>query len=404
LSQRWPGRLLMSQVGVVRQEERSERGTPVLELKNVYVSFHTYAGEVKALDGINLTLYKGEVMGLVGESGCGKSVTAAAVVGLLPENGKVTSGDIVFLGEDLLKKSKKEVRELRSTKIAMVFQDPMTFLNPVLTIGEQLREVFSINKQKLAQAALDYDLARLKEEESNATDDAKRAEIRARISRLEGQRGNPPVPRGRHKRRVLDSLASEALNRMRVPDSERIIREFPHELSGGMRQRVMIAMAIARDPDLLIADEITTALDVTIQAQILELLKILRREFNSTVLIITHDLGVVADLCDRVGVMYAGDVVEVADAANLYEKPLHPYTQGLLRAVPKLTANPALLESIPGSVPDLIYPPPACRFNPRCPYAWDLCKQKKPELLEVEKGHQVACHLYTEGAKRQTPS
>ena len=404
MSQRWPGRLLMSQVGVVRQEERSERGTPVLELKNVYVSFHTYAGEVKALDGINLTLYKGEVMGLVGESGCGKSVTAAAVVGLLPENGKVTSGDIVFLGEDLLKKSKKEVRELRSTKIAMVFQDPMTFLNPVLTIGEQLREVFSINKQKLAQAALDYDLARLKEEESNATDDAKRAEIRARISRLEGQRGNPPVPRGRHKRRVLDSLASEALNRMRVPDSERIIREFPHELSGGMRQRVMIAMAIARDPDLLIADEITTALDVTIQAQILELLKILRREFNSTVLIITHDLGVVADLCDRVGVMYAGDVVEVADAVNLYEKPLHPYTQGLLRAVPKLTANPALLESIPGSVPDLIYPPPACRFNPRCPYAWDLCKQKKPELLEVEKGHQVACHLYTEGAKRQTPS
>jgi len=394
----------MSQVGVTRQEERSDKGTPVLELKDVYVSFHTYAGKVKALDGINLTLYKGEVVGLVGESGCGKSVTAAAVVGLLPENGKVTSGEIVFLGENLLKKSKKEVRELRSTKIAMVFQDPMTFLNPVLTIGEQLREVFSINKQRLAQAALDYDLARLKEEESSATDDAKRAEFRARINHLEGERGNPPAPRGRHKRKVLDALASEALDRMRVPDSERIIKEFPHELSGGMRQRVMIAMAIARDPDLLIADEITTALDVTIQAQILELLKILRREFNSTIMIITHDLGVVADLCDRVAVMYAGDVVEVAEAVSLYEKPLHPYTQGLLRAVPKLTANPALLESIPGSVPDLIYPPPACRFNPRCPYAWDLCKQKKPELLEVEKGHQVACHLYTEGAKRQTPS
>ncbi|HXW94188.1 MAG TPA: ABC transporter ATP-binding protein [Nitrososphaerales archaeon] len=394
----------MSQVGLVRQEERPDRGTPVLELKNLYVSFETYAGEVKALNGINLTLYKGEVMGLVGESGCGKSVTAAAVVGLLPENGKVASGDIVFLGEDLLKKSKKEVRELRSTKIAMVFQDPMTFLNPVLTIGEQLREVFSINKQKLAQAALDYDLAQLKEEGANATDDSKRAEIRARINNLEGQRGNPPVPRGRHKRKVLDALASEALDRMRVPDSERIIKEFPHELSGGMRQRVMIAMAIARDPDLLIADEITTALDVTIQAQILELLKILRREFNSTILIITHDLGVVADLCDRVAVMYAGDVVEVADAESLYGKPLHPYTQGLLRAVPKLTANPALLESIPGSVPDLIYPPPACRFNPRCPFAWDLCKQKKPDLVEIEKGHLAACHLYTEGAKRPTPS
>jgi len=394
----------MSQVGLVRQEARSDEGTPVLELKDVYVSFHTYAGEVKALNGINLTLYKGEVVGLVGESGCGKSVTAAAVVGLLPENGKVTSGEISFLGQDLLKKSMKEVRELRSTRIAMVFQDPMTFLNPVLTIGEQLREVFSINKQKLGQAALDYDLAQLKEEEANASDDAKRADIRSRINHLEGQRGNPPMPRGRHKRKVLDALASEALDRMRVPDSERIIKEYPHELSGGMRQRVMIAMAIARDPDLLIADEITTALDVTIQAQILELLKILRREYNSTILIITHDLGVVADLCDRVAVMYAGDVVEVAEAENLYGKPLHPYAQGLLRAVPKLTANPAMLESIPGSVPDLIYPPPACRFNPRCPYVWDLCRQKKPELLEVEKGHLVACHLYTEGAKRPNPS
>ena len=394
----------MSQVGLVKQEERSPKGVPVLELKDLHVSFHTYAGEVKALNGINLTLYKGEVMGLVGESGCGKSVTAAAVVGLLPENGKVTSGEIIFTGENLLKKSKKEVRELRSTKIAMVFQDPMTFLNPVLSIGEQLREVFSLDKQRLGQAALDHDLARLKEEEANESDEAKRAEIRSRISHLEGLRGNPPMPRGRHKRKVLDALASEALDRMRVPDSERIIKEFPHELSGGMRQRVMIAMAIARDPDLLIADEITTALDVTIQAQILELLKILRREYNSAILIITHDLGVVADLCDRVAVMYAGDVVEVADAVGLYEKPLHPYTQGLLRAVPKLTANPAMLESIPGSVPDLIYPPPACRFNPRCPYAWDLCRQKKPELLEVEKGHSAACHLYTEGAKRPNPS
>jgi peptide/nickel transport system ATP-binding protein len=394
----------MSQVGLVRQEQRSEKGTPILELKDLHVDFHTYAGEVKALNGINLTLYKGEVMGLVGESGCGKSVTAAAVVGLLPENGRVTSGGITFLGENLLKKTKKEIRELRSTRIAMVFQDPMTFLNPVLTIGEQLREVFNLNSQKLAQAALDYDLRRLKEEEANASDDAKRAEIRTHISRLEGQRGNPSVLRGRHKRKVLDALASEALDRMRIPDSERIIKEYPHELSGGMRQRVMIAMAIARDPDLLIADEITTALDVTIQAQILELLKILRREYNSTILIITHDLGVVADLCDRVAVMYAGDVVEVADAESLYEKPLHPYAQGLLRAVPRLTSNPAMLESIPGSVPDLIYPPPACRFNPRCPYVMDICRQRKPDLVEIERGHQVACHLYTEGEKRPSPS
>lgn len=380
------------------------KGEPILELKDVRVSFRTYAGEVKALNGINLTLYKGEVIGLVGESGCGKSVTAATIVGLLPENSEVKSGQIIFEGVDLLKKSKKEIRALRSTKIAMVFQDPMTFLNPVLTIGEQLREVFSIDKKRLAQATLDYDLRRLRDAESRAMDEAKRAEIRGRMQRLESQRGNPPSPRGRHKRHVLDSLAVEVLDKMRIPDAERIIREFPHELSGGMRQRVMISMAIARDPDLLIADEITTALDVTIQAQILDLLKILRREFNSTIMIITHDLGVVADLCDRVAVMYAGDVIEFSDARGLYDKPLHPYTQGLLRAVPKLSEKPIKLESIPGSVPDLIYPPDACRFNPRCPHAWDLCRQKKPEMLEVEKGHYTACHLYTEGSKRPSHS
>ncbi len=389
---------------VGEQEMAPPKGEPILELKDVRVSFHTYAGEVRALNGINLTLYKGEVIGLVGESGCGKSVTAATIVGLLPENGEVKSGQIIFEGVDLLKKSKKEIRNLRSTKIAMVFQDPMTFLNPVLTIGEQLREVFTIDKKRLAQAALDYDLRRLKEEERDARDEAQSAKIRARIAELEGLRGNPPLPKRRRRRHVLDSLAAEALKKMRIPDAERIITEFPHELSGGMRQRVMIAMAIARDPDLLIADEITTALDVTIQAQILELLKILREEFNSTIMIITHDLGVVADLCDRVAVMYAGDVVEFSDARGLYQKPLHPYTQGLLRAVPRLTERPTMLESIPGSVPDLIYPPPACRFNPRCPYAWDLCRQKKPELLEVEKGHYTACHLYTEGSKRPSPS
>ena len=395
----------MSQVGLFKQEVQiPPQGEPVLELKDLYVSFHTYAGEVKALNGINLTLYKGEVVGLVGESGCGKSVTAAAVVGLLPENGGVKSGQILFEGVDLLRKSRKEVRNLRSTKIAMVFQDPMTFLNPVLTIGEQLREVFNTDKRRLAQAALEYDLAQLREQEAKATDDAQREEIRSRIIHLESRRGNPPTPRRGHKRKVLDSLAIDALNKMRVPDAPRIIKEFPHELSGGMRQRVMISMAIARDPVLLIADEITTALDVTIQAQILELLKILRKEFNSTILIITHDLGVVADLCDRVAVMYAGDVVEVADAESLYAKPLHPYTQGLLRAVPMLTAAPTMLESIAGSVPDLIYPPPACRFNPRCPYVFDLCRQKKPELIEVEKGHLTACHLYTEGGKRQSHS
>jgi oligopeptide/dipeptide ABC transporter ATP-binding protein len=387
---------------VIQQGIAPAKEVPVLELQDVKVSFHTYAGEVKALNGVNLKVNKGEAIGLVGESGCGKSVTAATIVGLLPENAVVKSGHILFEGEDLLSKSKKEVRELRSTKIAMVFQDPMTFLNPVLTIGEQLREVFDINKKRLAEAALDYDIRLLRKREAQTTDAAVRSQIQSEIARLEAQRPNPPTPRRRHKRQVLDDLCAEALEKMRIADADRILKEYPHELSGGMRQRVMIAMAIARDPDLLIADEITTALDVTIQAQILELLKILRKEFNSTIMLITHDLGVVADLCDRVAVMYAGDVVEVSDARSLYAKPLHPYTQGLLKAVPRLVADAVKLDPIPGSVPDLIYPPPGCRFHPRCPYAWDLCKEKKPELLDVEKGHATACHLYTEGDKRPT--
>lgn len=389
----------LAQVNLIdRNEALASREKPVLEIKNVKVVFHTYAGTVKALDGVSLTLYRGETVGLVGESGCGKSVTAATVAGLLPENATVTEGEVFFNGENLLEKSGDEKRLLRATKLAMIFQDPMTFLNPVLTIGEQLREVFEIDKKRLAAVALSYRLDKLRGEAKKA-DNAKRLAIEARVAHLESLSGNPPKPRGRSKRRVLDHLCAEILTKMRMPDPERILKEYPYELSGGMRQRVMIAMAIARNPDLLIADEITTALDVTIQAQILELLRILRVELDSTILVITHDLGVVADICDRVAVMYAGNVVEMADAKHLYATPLHPYTQGLLNAVPRLTADAVRLESIRGTVPDLINPPPGCRFNPRCPYAWELCSLKKPELFEQEKGHTVACHLYSEGKK-----
>lgn len=372
---------------------------PVLEMKNVRVVFHTYAGIVKALDGIDLKLYKGETFGLVGESGCGKSVTAATVAGLLPENAEITEGEILFNGEDLRKKTSDEIRVLRSTKLAMIFQDPMTFLNPVLSIGEQLREVFDIDQSRLAAATLRYELNELRIAETSTSDQTTKAAIQAKIANLENSMGSVRKPRGRLKKKVLNFLCEEILTKMRLPDPKRILKEYPHELSGGMRQRIMIAMAIARNPDLLIADEITTALDVTIQAQILELLRTLRGELNSTILIITHDLGVVADICDRVGVMYAGNIIEVADARSLYAKPLHPYTQGLLKAVPRLTADEVRLESIPGSVPDLIHPPTGCRFHPRCPYAWPLCTVKKPELFELESGHTVACHLYSEGKK-----
>jgi len=340
----------------------------LLQLNNVKLDFHTYAGEVKALDGVTFTLRKGEAVGLVGESGCGKSVTALTIVGLLPENATVTEGEIIFEGKNLLKVTHDEMRHIRARKIAMVFQDPTTFLNPVLTIGEQLEEVFLLNL---------------------GSNDAK----------LEAENtGSSKLSKSQQKK-VARELSIQVLKQVRLPDSERVLKQYPHELSGGMRQRCMIAMALARNPDLFIADEITTALDVTIQAQILELLRDLKREFHGSTLLITHDLGVVAELCDRVAVMYAGNIVELADVKELFAKPLHPYTQGLMRAIPMLDKRMDRLETISGSVPDLIYPPTGCRFHPRCPFVFEKCKLMKPELLNAGKGHTVACHLYGEGKK-----
>jgi oligopeptide/dipeptide ABC transporter ATP-binding protein len=388
---------VLSQVTPRASGSAAPLGAPILELKDLKVVFHTYAGLVKALDGVNLKLRKGQTMGLVGESGCGKSVTAAAIVGLLADNAEVVGGQILFNGEDLLKKSTNDKRKIRESRIAMVFQDPMTFLNPVLTIGEQLGEVFNFDKERLAEENRKLELAELKKHLDAATDPATQAQLQNRMKELSSM--NKPRPPGRRrKKHVIDALSTEILERMRIADAGRILKEFPHELSGGMRQRCMIAMALARNPDLLIADEITTALDVTIQAQILELLRLLKSEFDSTILIITHDLGVVADVCDRVAVMYAGNVIEEAEINDLFAHPYHPYTQGLLQAVPKLSATGVRLESIKGSVPDLIYPPSGCRFHPRCPKAWDLCSQTKPPLVAASKDHTVECHLYKEGS------
>lgn len=373
----------------------SLRSEPILEIRNLRVSFYTYAGVVKAIDGVDLTLFSGETVGLVGESGCGKSVTAMAIVGLLPENAKVESGQIIFKGEDLLKKDKEELRLIRSKHIAMIFQDPMTYLNPVMTIGEQLEEVFELDQQRIAQEALKLRIDELQRQLSNGSHNGNG--IQAEVSELKEKLSAPPKPSRSLAKKVVRQMVVDVLSKVMLPEPERIMRSYPHELSGGMRQRAMIAMAIARKPDLLIADEITTALDVTIQAQILELLRILRREINSTIVIITHDLGVAASICDRIAVMYAGNVVEVADIRELFMKPLHPYTQGLLKAVPRMTEHDVRLESIPGSVPDLINPPSGCRFHPRCPYAWQKCKEIKPKLLEAEPNHLVHCHLYDKG-------
>lgn len=355
---------------------------PVLEIKDLKVNFQTYAGVVKALDHVMLEVAKGEAHGLVGESGCGKSVTAATVEGLLPDNASVEGGEVLLDGVDLLKKSKNEMRLVRANEVAIVFQDPMTFLNPVLTIGTQLTEVLGMNQERVERAAE----AVLQEESKSSASGAA-----TQMAVAKGQKLNRSL-----KKKALRRLATDALSRVGLPDPDRVFEEYPHELSGGMRQRVMIAMAIARNPKVFIADEITTALDVTMQAQILDLLRALRREFESSILLITHDMGVVASLCDRVSVMYAGSVVESAEIHELFAKPLHPYTQGLLKAIPHVVKGSEKLDSIPGSVPDLIYPPSGCRFHPRCPFAWDLCKEKKPPHIETQPGHWVECHLYKE--------
>ena len=317
----------------------------VLEVRDLYLNFKTMWGVAKVLNGVSFKIREGEIFGLVGETGCGKSVTALSILRLLPPNAEI-SGEILFKGENLLEKSEEEMRKLRGKEISIVFQDPMTSLNPLFKIGEQMLDVIMLHEGMDKDEALE------------------------------------------HAKKLLSAVG--------LPDPERILNSYPHELSGGMRQRVMIAMALSSNPSLLIADEPTTALDVTIQKQILELILKLRDEYNFSVLLITHDLGVVAEVCDRVGVMYAGNIVEVAPTEELFENPLHPYTKGLLSVVPDPRAKKPL-KPLRGSVPSLLNPPGGCRFHPRCDYAMEVCKRVKPELVELSPGHFVACHLYGGG-------
>jgi len=358
---------------------------PLLEIRNLKVNFHTYRGEVKALNGVYLKIYPREVLALVGESGCGKSVTALTIIGLLPDNAYVLSGEIIYKGRDLLKLSKEEMRLLRASELATVFQDPMTYLNPVLKISTQLEEVFMLHEDSLKEAVVT---------EKVEGKDVGYAEFLA-------MKGNPKallfenhrVSRGEVKR-MARKLCVDVLRLVKLPDPERILQQYPFELSGGMRQRVMIAMALARRPSLFIADEITTALDVTIQAQILHLMRELSEKINMSTLMITHDLSVAAEVADRIAVMYGGNVVEVAPTIEIFKNPLHPYTTLLMEAIPNILKPVDTLKSIPGTVPEMINPPPGCRFHPRCPYSMDKCKKEKPELVETSSGHEVACHLY----------
>ena len=361
----------------------------VLTVKNLRVNFHTYAGEVKALDGVDLSVRKGEMLGLVGESGSGKSVTALSIEGLLPQNAEVLGGEIMLGGSDLLKLKKEELRVARLKDIAMVFQDPTTYLNPVLTVGSQITEIMAsrpeIFTDEVVASRLE-DLRRLEQRREL------QPEEKAEKERLGSLPKGSKVSKGEFKR-LTTAHALSILRQVRLPEPERIFKSYPFELSGGMKQRAMIAMALARRPKLFLADEITTALDVTVQAQILNLLLILKKEIDTSVVLITHDLAVVAEVCDRVAVMYAGNIVEVASVGELFKNPLHPYTQGLLASIPRADSR-AELSSVKGSVPNLISPPSGCRFHPRCPKVFGRCSVEKPPLVEVSPGHFVECFLY----------
>jgi oligopeptide/dipeptide ABC transporter ATP-binding protein len=334
-----------------------QAGAVVLEVQGLSVELSIGGRWVPAVSDVSLTIRRGEALGLVGESGSGKSLTALAIPRLLPDNARITRGSIRLAGEDVLAKNARAVNRMRARSVALIFQNPTTYLNPVLTIGQQLAEIFELNPEL-----------------------------------LDGP--GPASARQRGRRRQAWARSVEYLDRVRIPDPERIARQYPFELSGGMQQRAVIAMALARRPDLIIADEITTALDVTVQAQILGLLAELRRTVGMTLLLITHDMGIVAQLADRVAVMYSGSLVECADVATLFRAARHPYAQALLATVPTIRGDRTLFQPIPGSMPALTDAPPGCRFHPRCPYVMDPCRRVKPETLAMGPGHTAACHRY----------
>jgi len=367
---------------------------PLLSVRNLKTYFYTYAGVVKALEGVNLDICKGESIGLVGETGCGKSVTALSILRLIDFPGKIVEGEVLFKGEDLLKKSEEEMREIRGRQIAIIFQDPMTYINPVYTIGEQMADVI-LRHQELREEVIDMKVEDL-EKNTRKVFGVNTGDLKSKVEELKRLKENPPKPSKREAKRAALRKAVDLLKIVKMPDPERVVSQYPHELSGGMRQRVMIAMALSCNPEVLIADEATTFLDVTVQAQIFALLSEITAQTGTSTIIITHDLGVVSENCDKVAIMYAGNVVEYAGTVALFDNPLHPYTVGLLNAIPKLHEDVEELDSIPGSIPDLIYPPSGCRFHPRCTYVKEVCRQEKPESIEAEPGHFVSCHLFDE--------
>ncbi len=329
----------------------------LLEVRNLKTYFFTEDGVVKAVDGVDFTVRRGEVLGLVGESGCGKSVTSLSIMRLVGVPGKIVNGEIIFEGRNLLELSEDEMVHMRGNRMSMIFQQPQTSLNPVFKVGDQVAEVFQIHENMSKEEAWEK--------------------------------------------------AVELLRLVGIPDAENKAHAFPHEMSGGQAQRVMIAMALALSPQLLIADEPTTALDVTIQAQILDLMRDLQKRTNTSVILITHDLGVIAEMADRVAVMYAGRIVEQSDVRTIFENPKHPYTRGLIASIPVLGRVTERLETIPGSVPNLVNLPPGCQFAPRCRARIEnqlaICTEVEPDLVPVGENHLVRCWLYQSADEHQAP-
>jgi len=315
----------------------------LLRIRGLKTYFFTSSGVVNAVDGVDLDIGKGETVGLVGESGSGKTVTALSIMRLIPQPpGRIVHGEVLLEGDDLLKKTEHEMRKIRGDRVAMSFQDPMTYLNPVIRVGDQIAEAIMLHQQASRSEAV--------------------------------------------------KKAVDAMEMVQIPSAADRAREYPHQLSGGMRQRILIAIAICCNPDLLIADEPTTALDVITQDQILELMRDLKNRIGSSLLLITHDLGIVGELADHVAVMYAGNLLEYGDVNTILRRPRHPYTSGLLESTPRIDWGKRRLKMIPGTIPDMVHPPAGCRFHPRCAQAKASCVSEQPKLIEIEAGHMVACH------------
>ena len=379
----------------------------LLETKELVTNFYTYEGVVKALNKVSLVVDHGSTFGLVGESGCGKSVTARSVMRIVQEPGRIEGGEVIVCldeegrqaGIDLLQQSEAYMESLRGSQVSMIFQEPNAALNPTMSIGDQVSESFLFHQKKEMCAKILEDLSSSHFRVFYPLKKLQQALywVAARNPDFLGLKILSSIPLLKLWQKRLKKEARrrsiEIIGKLGIPNPEQIVKQYPHNLSGGMKQRIVIAIALACHPVLLIADEATSNLDVTIQAQILELLRRLKDEVISSILLITHDLGVVAETCDRVGVMYAGNLVEVADVRDLFDKPVHPYTKALLDAVPKFSMEGAL-KSIEGNVPNLVTPPSGCRFHPRCPHAMEICTAEAPDLVEIDKNHTVACYLF----------